>query len=130
MEVTRLLSAQVAISIENALLYASLEDKVKVRTAELEEANGQIVSLNIEKQKRQEIEMAEKLALIAGGRSSFAPYPRLFSRCGRECSPFRSWALSTRGDPRRIGDHHRLRGNRGDSEPTRRERECRCSGRG
>jgi hypothetical protein len=33
-------------------------------------------------------------------------------------------------DPRRIGDHHRLGGNRGDSEPKRRERECRCSGRG
>jgi GAF domain-containing protein len=54
MEVIRLLSAQVAISMENALLYASLEEKVKTRTAELEAASGRI-----------EMELSEKLALIA-----------------------------------------------------------------
>ncbi len=64
-EVTRLLSAQVAISLENALLYASLEEKVKARTAELEEANNRILSLSAEQQRRQEIELEEKLALIA-----------------------------------------------------------------
>ncbi|XXT25310.1 AAA family ATPase [Sorangium sp. So ce429] len=54
LEVTRLLAAQVAISMENALLYASLEEKVRARTAELEVAHERI-----------EIELSEKLALIA-----------------------------------------------------------------
>ncbi|XYI02358.1 GAF domain-containing protein [Sorangium sp. So ce1128] len=54
LEVTRVLAAQVAISMENALLYASLEEKVRTRTAELEVAHEQIA-----------IELSEKLALIA-----------------------------------------------------------------
>ncbi|AUX28461.1 protein kinase [Sorangium cellulosum] len=54
LEVTRLLAAQVAISLENALLYASLEEKVRTRTAELEVAHERI-----------EIELSEKLGLIA-----------------------------------------------------------------
>ncbi|AUX42498.1 protein kinase [Sorangium cellulosum] len=54
LEVTRLLAAQVAISMENALLYASLEEKVEARTVELEVAHRRI-----------EIELSEKLALIA-----------------------------------------------------------------
>ncbi|WP_437626704.1 AAA family ATPase [Sorangium sp. So ce1151] len=53
LEVTRLLAAQVAISLENALLYASLEEKVRTRTAELEVAHERIA-----------IELSEKLALI------------------------------------------------------------------
>jgi GAF domain-containing protein len=53
LEVTRLLAAQVAISMENALLYASLEEKVRTRTAEIEVAHQRI-----------EIELSEKLALI------------------------------------------------------------------
>ncbi len=40
LEVLRLLSAQAAISLENALLYASLEQKVTERTQELNEKNG------------------------------------------------------------------------------------------
>ena len=39
LEVLRLLSSQAAISIENALLYASMEQKVQQRTSELNEKN-------------------------------------------------------------------------------------------
>jgi len=65
MEVIRLLSAQVAISIENALLYASLEENVRMRTAEIEEANARILALSADQARRQEIELSQKQALIA-----------------------------------------------------------------
>ncbi|WP_272428610.1 AAA family ATPase [Polyangium jinanense] len=65
MEMLRLLSAQVAISIENALLYSSLEENVRARTMEIEEANARILSLNAEQQHRQEIELLQKQDLIA-----------------------------------------------------------------
>jgi len=45
-EVLKILSAQAAISIENARLYQTLEDKVKERTAQLAEANQEITALN------------------------------------------------------------------------------------
>jgi predicted ATPase/GAF domain-containing protein len=64
MEVVRLLSAQIAISIENALLYSSLEENVRERTAEIEEANARILSLSEEQQRRQEMELVQKQALI------------------------------------------------------------------
>ncbi|MDC0744947.1 AAA family ATPase [Polyangium mundeleinium] len=65
MEMLRLLSAQVAISIENALLYSSLEENVRARTREIEQANARILSLNAEQQRRQEMELSQKQALIA-----------------------------------------------------------------
>ena len=45
-EVLKILSAQATISIENARLYQTLEDKVKERTAQLAEANQEITALN------------------------------------------------------------------------------------
>ncbi len=63
-EVLRLLTAQAAISLENATLYARLEEKVTQRTAELQQAHHQILALNQEQQKRQELDLAEKLVLI------------------------------------------------------------------
>ena len=42
----RILSAQAAISIENALLYQTLEQKVEERTAQLAQANTEIIKLN------------------------------------------------------------------------------------
>ncbi len=42
LELLKVLSAQVAISIENAMLYANLEDKVRERTAELADANQKL----------------------------------------------------------------------------------------
>jgi predicted ATPase/signal transduction histidine kinase/CheY-like chemotaxis protein/tRNA A-37 threonylcarbamoyl transferase component Bud32 len=42
LEVLNILSAQIAISIENAELYEDLEEKVKQRTADLQEANREL----------------------------------------------------------------------------------------
>jgi predicted ATPase/GAF domain-containing protein len=63
-EVLRILSAQAAISIENATLYARLEDKANERTADLRKAHEQIMEMNIAQQARQEQEMREKTQLI------------------------------------------------------------------
>ncbi len=46
LKVLNLLTAQAAISIENARLYQTLEDKVKERTAQLARANQEISALN------------------------------------------------------------------------------------
>ncbi|MEG4092411.1 GAF domain-containing SpoIIE family protein phosphatase [Microcoleus sp. Pol12B4] len=46
LEVLNIISAQAAISIENARLYQTLEDKVQQRTAQLAQANQEISSLN------------------------------------------------------------------------------------
>ena len=48
LEVLRLLSSQVAISLENALLYASVEQKVQERTQELNEKNGRLEQTLVE----------------------------------------------------------------------------------
>jgi anti-anti-sigma regulatory factor len=63
-EVLRLLTAQAAISLENAVLYAKLEEKVAQRTAELQLAHSQILALSKEQQQRQEQDLSEKMALI------------------------------------------------------------------
>ncbi len=46
LEMLHLLTSQIAISIENARLYASLEDKVKERTKDIEAQNTQLIELN------------------------------------------------------------------------------------
>lgn len=46
LQVLQVLSSQIAISIENALLYRTLEQKVEERTAQLAEANQEITVLN------------------------------------------------------------------------------------
>jgi anti-anti-sigma regulatory factor len=63
-EVLRTLATQAAISIENATLYARLEEQVAARTAELQSAYAQIVALSRAEKARQEQQMGEKLALI------------------------------------------------------------------
>jgi predicted ATPase/serine phosphatase RsbU (regulator of sigma subunit)/tRNA A-37 threonylcarbamoyl transferase component Bud32 len=66
LEVIKILSAQAAVSIENALLYRTLEQKVEERTAQLAQANTEISALN-ERLKEDnlrmsaELEVAEKL---------------------------------------------------------------------
>jgi serine phosphatase RsbU (regulator of sigma subunit) len=60
LEVLKLLSSQLAISIENALLYRTLEQKVEQRTAELAEANQEIMALN-EQLKEDNIRMSAEL---------------------------------------------------------------------
>ncbi len=59
-EVLQLLSGQVAISIENARLYQTLEEKVKERTAQLANANAEITMLN-ERLKAENIRMGAEL---------------------------------------------------------------------
>ncbi|MBO0352293.1 AAA family ATPase [Phormidium pseudopriestleyi FRX01] len=59
-EVLQLLSGQVAISIENARLYQTLEEKVKQRTAQLANANAEITILN-ERLKAENIRMGAEL---------------------------------------------------------------------
>ena len=46
LEFLTLLSSQIAISFENAMIYSRLEDLVKVRTNELESKNDQLLELN------------------------------------------------------------------------------------
>ncbi len=46
LKLLEILSSQAAISLENALLYRTLEQKVELRTAELAAANQQIMALN------------------------------------------------------------------------------------
>jgi predicted ATPase/serine phosphatase RsbU (regulator of sigma subunit)/tRNA A-37 threonylcarbamoyl transferase component Bud32 len=46
LEVLKILSSQAAISIENARLYQTLDDKVKERTTQLAQANQEITALN------------------------------------------------------------------------------------
>ncbi|MGE5659115.1 MAG: SpoIIE family protein phosphatase, partial [Actinomycetota bacterium] len=58
LEVLKVLAAQAAISIENALLYRTLEQKVEERTAQLAQANSEITMLN-------ELLKAENLRLSA-----------------------------------------------------------------
>ncbi|WP_449418796.1 AAA family ATPase [Phormidium nigroviride] len=60
LELLRILSAQAAISIENALLYQTLEQKVEERTAQLAQANTEILKLN-ERLKEDNLRMSAEL---------------------------------------------------------------------
>ncbi|MEG4252722.1 AAA family ATPase [Microcoleus sp. Pol10D4] len=60
LEVLNIISAQAAISIENARLYQTLEDKVQQRTAQLAQANQEISSLN-DKLKAENIRLSAEL---------------------------------------------------------------------
>ncbi|HID99848.1 MAG TPA: GAF domain-containing protein, partial [Thiotrichaceae bacterium] len=60
LEVLQVLSSQLAISIENALLYRTLEQKVDERTAQLAEANKEITGLN-EQLKEENLRMSAEL---------------------------------------------------------------------
>ncbi|HBB34401.1 MAG TPA: serine/threonine-protein kinase PknK [Cyanobacteria bacterium UBA8803] len=60
LEVLKILSAQAAISIENARLYQTLEDKVAERTTQLARANEEITALN-ERLKQENLRMSAEL---------------------------------------------------------------------
>jgi len=59
-EVLKVLSSQLAISIENALLYQTLEQKVEEKTAQLAQANEEITTLN-EQLKSENLRMSAEL---------------------------------------------------------------------
>jgi len=60
LEVVKILSSQAAISLENAILYRTLEQKVDERTAQLASANQEITVLN-ERLKADNIRMSAEL---------------------------------------------------------------------
>jgi predicted ATPase/serine phosphatase RsbU (regulator of sigma subunit)/tRNA A-37 threonylcarbamoyl transferase component Bud32 len=63
LEILKVLSSQAAISIENALLYRTLEDQVQERTAQLAEANQEISTLN-QKLKAENVRMSAELDIV------------------------------------------------------------------
>ncbi len=63
-EIIRLLSTQIAISIENATLVADLERKVEERTRALKQAHDEILLLERAEQERKEREVIEQREVI------------------------------------------------------------------
>ena len=74
LEILKVLSSQAAISIENALLYRTLEDKVKERTAQLAQANQEISTLN-KRLKADNVRMATELDIVKQLQQMVLPNP-------------------------------------------------------
>lgn len=74
LEVLKILSSQAAISIENALLYQTLEDKVEERTAELARANQAISALN-QRLKTENVRMSAELDILKKMQQLILPKP-------------------------------------------------------
>ncbi|TAF58210.1 MAG: GAF domain-containing protein [Oscillatoriales cyanobacterium] len=74
LEVLKILSSQAAISIENALLYQTLEDKVEERTAELARANQAISALN-QRLKNENVRMSAQLDILKQMQQLILPKP-------------------------------------------------------
>ena len=74
LEVLKILSSQAAISIENALLYQTLEDKVEQRTAELARANQAISALN-QRLKTENVRMSAELDILKQMQQLILPKP-------------------------------------------------------
>jgi predicted ATPase/serine phosphatase RsbU (regulator of sigma subunit)/tRNA A-37 threonylcarbamoyl transferase component Bud32 len=74
LEILKILSSQAAISIENARLYQTLEDKVKERTAQLAQANAEITTLN-EMLKEDNLRMSAELDVAKQLQQMVLPKP-------------------------------------------------------
>ncbi|MEY3867096.1 MAG: hypothetical protein RLZZ338_987 [Cyanobacteriota bacterium] len=74
LEILKILSSQAAISIENARLYQNLEDKVEERTAQLAEANQEIITLN-ELLKKDNLRMGAELDIVKQLQQMVLPKP-------------------------------------------------------
>ncbi|HBB30335.1 MAG TPA: serine/threonine protein kinase [Cyanobacteria bacterium UBA8803] len=74
LEVLKILSSQAAISIENARLYQTLEDKVAERTAQLAQANEEIIALN-ERLKAENLRLSAELEVTRQLQQMILPKP-------------------------------------------------------
>ncbi len=74
LEVLKILSSQAAISLENARLYQTLEDKVEERTAQLAEANQAISALN-QRLKTENLRMSAELDILKQMQQLILPKP-------------------------------------------------------
>jgi serine phosphatase RsbU (regulator of sigma subunit) len=98
LEVLQLLSGQAAISIENARLYQTLDDKVKERTAQLAKANQEISTLN-ELLKAENLRMRAELEVTKQLQQMILPKPEELSSVeGLEIAGFMEPADEVGGD--------------------------------
>ncbi|MDP8934470.1 MAG: SpoIIE family protein phosphatase, partial [Cyanobacteriota bacterium] len=74
LELLKILSSQAAISLENALLYQTLEDKVEERTAQLAQANQAISALN-KRLKTENLRMSAELDILKQMQQLILPKP-------------------------------------------------------
>ncbi|MEG4441755.1 AAA family ATPase [Microcoleus sp. AT9_B5] len=74
LEILKILSSQAAISLENALLYQTLEDKVEERTAQLAQANQAISALN-QRLKTENLRMSAELDILKQMQQLILPKP-------------------------------------------------------
>ncbi len=98
LELLKILSAQAAISIENARLYQTLEDKVKERTAQLAQANQEISALN-SRLKQENLRLSAELEVTKQLQQMILPKPQeLESIEGLEIAGFMEPADEVGGD--------------------------------
>jgi len=98
LEILKVLSSQSAISIENALLYRTLEAKVQERTAQLAAANQEISILN-ERLKKDNLRMGAELDIVKQLQQMVLPRPsELAAVEGLEIAGFMEPAAEVGGD--------------------------------
>ncbi|GAB4304566.1 MAG: hypothetical protein Fur0025_46340 [Oscillatoriaceae cyanobacterium] len=105
-EVLKVLCAQAAISIENALLYRNLEQKVEERTAQLAAANREITALN-ERLKAENLRMAAELEVTRKLQQMILPKESELNQiAGLEIAGFMEPATEVGGDYYDVLEHN------------------------